>query len=63
MIGHIREIRYMYWFTVPTLEDFWKSVLYKYCGRCGLGVFGPCLEIGESSSEQGNVSSGCVRGR
>jgi len=44
---------------VPTSEDV-LEVLSKYCGRCGLGFFGPWWGGVESSSEHGNVSSGCV---
>jgi len=28
MIGYVREIRYMYQFAVPTLEDFFESQYY-----------------------------------
>ena len=27
---------------------FSKSVLYKYCGRCGLGMFGPDTKVWEA---------------
>jgi len=38
MIGHVREIST----NLLCLHQriFCKSVLYKYCGRCGLGLFG-----------------------
>jgi len=40
VIGHVREVRHMYWYAVPTSEHFRKLVLRNYCGRCGLGLFG-----------------------
>ena len=61
MIGHVREIRHLYWYAVPTSEDFLKVIIIWSLCEMWTGFVWPLIGSVGSYGEHCNVSSDYVR--